>query len=291
MTKRKLKPRRKNFKSPFSNLNFLNRGSITFKIIISVILIGSVMFLGGIFPKNQITPRPEGGGFFIPVDDDKKTQEDALQLKTLKFKQCGETAAVNMMLDRSGSMKDPAPDGERKIDKLKTATLSFVQNLSDDSVIGLQSFDSYSITSDVPISIYKDVKPQVDAKIKALQPGGQTPTSNALKFSLEQIRLGVQKYPGRKFAFIFVSDGQPVPETQDPRLPQNAPDPSGEIKKLGVTIYSIGILDKTQITQGTMKDLLDAIASSPDKSFIAPDGSQLTEIYNQIRFQLCGEAK
>lgn len=256
-----------------------------------IIVIGAVMLAGGVFPKYQITPRPDGSGFFTPVDDGKTVNEKSLQLKTLKFKQCGETAAVDMMLDRTGSMGLLAPDGQRKIDKLKTATLAFVHNLSDDSVIGLQSFDSGSITNDVPLSIYKDVKTLVDSKINTLSPGGSTPTTSALRFSYNILKDGIQKYPNRKIAFIFVSDGEPVPSSQDPRLPQNAPDPSSEIKKLGITVYSIGILDAGQIRSGQMKSLLEHIATDRSKAFIAPDGTQLTEIYNQIRFQLCGEAK
>lgn len=270
--------------------NRFSRGTITTTVLLGVVIIGSILLVSGIGPKYQITPKDPNAGGFVPDIEDKTINEKSLQLKTIKFKKCESTAAVDFLLDRTGSMSDSAPDGQRKLDKLKEATLTFVNSLSDDSVLGIQTFSSSGITDDVPIALFRDNKAVAESKIKSLQAMGQTPTTDALRFSLNKLKEGQSKFNDRQMNFIFVSDGEPVPNDQDPRLPQNNPDPSQEIKNLGITIYTIGILDANQIRKGRVQELLKHIASSPEKSFIAPDGNQLVEIYNQIRFELCKKA-
>ena len=279
--KKRVIKRRKNILDTFS------RGSITIALLIGIVIVGAVYFVGGIFPKvEHIDIGEQGRRVVIDTEADPATgaAEDALRLRTIKFKPCSETAAVDFLLDRTSSMTLRTPSGEQKMDVLKDAVISFIDNLSDSSVIGVQYFSSADIGNLIEIQLKKDAGDYA-AQIRALPPLGNTPTHDGLAYAYNRLQNGVPKYPEREFAFIFVSDGQPVPPTQDPRLFN--PDPSQQIKDLGVEVYSIGILDQRQIASGQMKDMLTHIASSPENVFISPDGQDLEKIVNQIGQELC----
>lgn len=286
--------KRQNQKKSFMTKLRKTRGSITFTLILAVIIIGSVLMVSGLIPQDQLTPQNPDAPTFKPIINEEDQDRNTLQLRTIDFESCSKTAAVNMLLDITGSMNRSAPDGQTKIKKLVNSTELFVNNMTDDSVIGIQIFNSAIINDRermelIPISYYGDVKATLVSRIRALesQAGGNTPTRSALTYSLEKISEGLSKFPERQFSFIFVSDGAPT----DGYGPTTNPDPAQQIKDLGVTVYSIGILDASQIRAGSVKQILDHVASSPDKSYIAPDGNQLTEIYQQIGTELCQSAR
>lgn len=216
------------------------RGSVSIFFIIVLITLGAIALAGGIFPKLPSESLPVREAIPDPssvAPDEKKS----LQLKTLKFKEeCSETITMDLLLDRTGSMNKATPMGQTKISRLKEAVLALTNSLSDSSIIGIQSFSSDTltyadnITNDIPISFYKDVSKIISPKVNALIANGNTPTHNALAFSLDRLREGISKFQGRKFNFILISDGEPVPPNQDPRL--YTPNPADEIKNLGISV-------------------------------------------------------
>lgn len=264
------------------------KGSITFKVLMAVVILGSISLVSGIFPKQQITPQDPNAPVYKPVVEDDPLQKDSLQLKTIKFEACSQTVAVEMVLDRSGSMKNPST----KIQNLKTASLFFINKLPDDAPIGLVTF-SNTIREEFPIQKYSDIKVNIQPIIKGLVPSGTTYTRDAMIKAKSALEVGIPKFPGRQFALILVSDGVPeipgqqFPPSQDPRTSPNVAD---EIKNLGVKVYTIAITQgmpqgvKQQMTT-LMKDI-----SSPNAFFEAPDTSQLQNIYDQIGFQICNVA-
>jgi len=259
------------------------KGSITFKVLMAVVILGSISLVSGIFPKQQITPQDPNAPVYKPVVEDDPLQKDSLQLKTIKFEACSQTVAVEMVLDRSGSMNAPPT----KIQNLKTASLFFINKLPDDAPIGLVTFAS-SVREEFPIQKYSDIKVNIQPIVKGLVPIGSTHTRDAMIKAKSALEVGIPKFPGRQFALILVSDGVPnPPNTQDPRVPTNIGD---EIKNLGVKIFTIAITQglspfERPIMNQVMRDL-----ASPNSFFEAPDTSQLENIYNQIGFQICNVA-
>ncbi len=260
------------------------RGSTTITLILLVIIVGAVLMVGGIFPKGPEVKSDVTEG--VPdtnslVNSDK----NSLQLATLKFKPCSEQITVDLLLDRTGSMSRTTPTGETKISRLKEAVITLTNKLSDNSIIGIQTFSSKSITDDVPISYYKDVKGTIDTKINAMKAEGGTPTHDGLAFSLNKLRDALPRYPERKFSFIFISDGQPDPASQDPRLFN--PNPATEIKNLGVNVFTLGIYDTGQAVDTKMRDLLISIATKPENYFEAKTGDDVTKLLNSISNKIC----
>ncbi len=269
-------------------LSFLknSRGGIGIIVLLLIIFLGSMALIDGIFPKlNRITSPLEKGipdmSSFLP------NSKNSLQLKTLKF-QCPEQITVDLLLDRSGSMGDKTPTKQTKISRLKEAVNTLTTKLSDMSIIGIQSFRSGSITNDVPISYYKDVKGIIPSKVKALSASGQTPTHDALAFSRDRLREAIPRFPGRQFNFILVSDGQPVPDSQDPR--RFNPNPADEIKNLGVNVYTLGIFTSGQASDPKLAELLKSVASKPENYFEAQTGDQTSRLLEVISARICDQA-
>lgn len=261
----------------FMMFNITSSGNAFVLTFILLVVISSLLLTRGFFPKSTLTDTRDNNTQYELDDQQQHDSSTGLQLRTLILKQCENGAAVDMLLDRSGSM-----GLDNKMTKLKEAASGFASNLSDDSLIGIQSFSSSGISNDVPISTYGSVKPLVASAINGLRPGGQTPTKDALEFSRGIIAAAIPQYPGKNFVFIFVSDGQPVPDTQNPVT--NPPNAAEAIKGLGVTIYTIAI------GADPLGNVMSSIASGPDTMFNAPTGSELKGIYEKIATRLCKKA-
>lgn len=289
MKRRKAPKRRK-------SLAHYLRGSATILILVIVVIIGSILLAGGALPKMPSSEDNPGTEAVIDTSTILTPgSKESLQLKTIKFKNCSDTITVDLLLDRSNSMSLKTPTGGKKIDRLKEAVNSLTNSLSDNSIIGIQSFNSDSITDDVPISFYKDVKTIVPGKINGLTEGGNTPTHDALAFSLNSLKQGIAKFPDRKFNFIFVSDGAPCPgvgcvgregQNQDPRL--FSPNPADEIKNLGVNVYALAIYDSGQSSNPDLAALMQNIASKPENYYEAKTADDTTRLLTAITEKICG---
>lgn len=291
-----------------------SRGSITFIVLIGIIILASIMLVNGIFPKYQQTPMDTSNSTatFVPDLTGYSPGSKALQLGTIPMKQCNSVMAADLVLDRSGSMND-----SNKLVELKKAVSFFIGKLSDDDPIGIQTFAT-DVTDDVPIAKYGDVKTEVSTTIANMRASGATSTRDALILAENELSKAVPQYPDRKFVMILATDGIPESQTfinhcmadrsaadcqancqgngismrcfapnQDPTVP---PDISQQIKALGVQIYSIAILDAKDARFNTQLMKLLKTVASPNSFYIAPSSSDLSTIYQQIGSQMCQPA-
>ena len=258
-----------------------SRGNITMTLLIGIVIVGAVMMVSGIFPKNEISERdPNGPHYRIDPDQAKDSSKNNLQLKTIDFQACSETVAVEMVLDRSSSMNQT----QDKLPNLKNASNFFITKLTDDAPLGLVTF-STAVKEEEPIQRFGDIKTHVTAIINGLTATGLTNTHGALTTAQNALALGTQKFPGRTFTLILVTDGVPTVGNTDPNAIIGV---ANEIKNTGVKVYAIGI------TQGVgnrqkMIDLMTGIAS-PNSFIEAPDTTTLNQIYDKIGFEMCQKA-
>jgi len=261
--------------------------SAKFMILAFILLAvgAAVLLTRGVLPKSTLSDPGETGDIEVIVEEPSAEGDKGLQLRTIKFKECSQTSATVMMLDRSGSMGNPPT----KMASLKEAALSYTSNLSDESIIGIHSFDTIARVEEVKVSRYGDVKAEVAAKISALTPRDATPTRDALFFSKTILEKAVTDYPDKQFSYIFVSDGRPVdgsgkdPNSQYPNI--TSPNPADEIKALGVTVYTIAI------GADAFPDVMRTIATGPETMFSTPTGAELKDIYKKIATRQCNELK
>ncbi len=182
-------------------------------------------------------------------------------------------------------MRNLTPSGKTKIERLKEAVLELTGKLDDTSVVGIQSFSSVSITNDIDISYYKDVKTLIVSKVNSYSATGQTPTHDALVSSYNVLKNAITRFPNRKFNFILISDGEPVPDSQDPRLFN--PNPADQIKALGVNVFTLAVYDSSQANDPKLRDLLKSIASKPENYYEAQSADQIASLLQQISTKLC----
>ncbi len=247
-----------------------------------------LLFSRGVAPKSTLTDLPDSDTEVELVIETPIPGQKGLQLKTLKFKECGSSVTIDLMLDTSGSMGDRTPSGQTKISRLREAVGELISNAKDTSIIGIQAFSTGNIREEVPVSYFKDVKGMITGRINSLSPGSTTPTHDALAFSRDVLKTAIPKFPtDRKFNFIFVSDGQPVPDSQDPRL--FTPNPADEIKALGVTVYTLGIFDSGQQSNPKLSDLMKSIATSPDNYYAASNADETKKLLAQISNKICNQ--
>jgi len=251
-----------------------------------------MLLTGGILPKITKSVPLNQGQANIPETNVTSGSNTSLQLKTFGFKtpsptpqNCAETITVDFLLDRTGSMNSLTPTGKRKIERLKEAVLELTSKLDDTSIVGIQSFSTGNITNDVPISYYKDVKNLIPTKVNVLNAGGTTPTHDALVYSYGILQNALPRFKDRKFNFILISDGQPVPDSQDPRLFN--PNPADQIKALGVNVFTLAVYDSSQTNDPKLRDLLKSIASKPENYYEAQNADDIARLLTQISAKLC----
>ncbi|HRN96163.1 MAG TPA: VWA domain-containing protein [Candidatus Levybacteria bacterium] len=292
-------------------LNFFSNshGSITFKVLMAVVILGSISLVSGVFPKNQITPQDPNAPRYKPIDEDTVTKK-SLQLKTIKFQQCSSISAIDLLVDYSGSMG--LAFSPTKLPAMQEALKIFGQKLTDNSLIALHTFNNTN-REIIPFSLYKDVKANYDSNIDRLNnPQDATHTRSALTYIKPKIEQAQAKWPGYQFSVILLSDGIPerantpikktcpvtnpkpgMPSTrnfsitEDPTQPPNVAD---DIKNLGVRVFSIAILDQTdQCFSSALKELMQNVAS-PDSYYETYNPDDLKTIYNNIVFEVCNQA-
>ncbi len=275
--------------------NLTGPGTIFTLAFIGLAVGMGILLSRGVTPSSTLSDPGQTGDLELITEAPGK-YENKLQLKTLKFRECASTVTIDLLLDRSGSMGDPTPSGVAKIVRLREAVNSMLDGAKDSSIIGIQSFNGFSITNDVPVSYYKDIRSIIPQKLDALQPGSSTPTYHALAYSRDILKTALPVYKERKFNFIFISDGAPCPgigcpgnegDNQDPRL--YSPNPADEIKDLGVNVFTVGVFGYNQPDRAPLEDLLKSIASKPENYYAANTGDQLKDLLKQISNRICAQ--
>ncbi len=252
------------------SVNLTGPGTV-FTIGIIALSIGmGVLFARGPAPKVILSDPGETGDIEI-VEETPDPAQKGLQLKTLKFKECSAITAVSMQLDITGSMGSYLND-------LKSAVLTFTNPLHDESVIGIQAYNEYnSRVIVVPISYNKDVKDYIPPRVNSLIADGGTPSYDALIFSGELLAEAIPQFPDREFNYIFFSDGNP---NVGPSTEADIASAAQTIKDQGVTVYAIGL--------GQVRpNIINAIASSPDKAVIVQSSKDLERVYKEIAKRIC----
>ncbi len=250
-----------------------------------------------ILPSGALTPDTKGN----------------LQLKTFKVNVCGQTTAIDFLVDTSASMED-----DNKMDKLKAALRTFTSKLSNSSVIAIHTFSAQT-KEHVKFDYYKNNKVQVKATIDALGPEGWTSTRDGFNLAKQALSEAITKkrFPGYNYNLVLLTDGVPeIPQypdapprqceatapdqlnpggircfsvDQDPRVPTNL---ASDVKNLGVTIYSVGIYSQTssdKILQPHLEALLRDVATQPTNThyYSSIEGNNLDTILKNIISSTC----
>ncbi|MDO8657480.1 MAG: VWA domain-containing protein [Candidatus Levybacteria bacterium] len=279
--------------------------SSVYIVLIMVIILGSIIFAQGIFPKSTITNPPNNEEGTI-VSEAPKDEKYNLQLDTIKFQKCGETAAVDFLIDSSGSMAFGT-----KLENLKSALLTFADKFPPNGVTAMQLFSVYPFET-VKFDYFKNNKTSFINAVNAMYPISATHTKDAFNFVKPIITNAKNKYKDKKIALVFISDGVPETGANNNACPggqnsdycgpnplnsqacrcfdtnQDPTQPASEIKNAGIRIFSIGyISSEDDKFKEKLRTLMTNVASSPSDFYEAPITNQITEILKQITTKIC----
>lgn len=291
------------------------KGKVTIYLLILVVILGSILFAQGIFPKSTITPSLEDSESILATQTP-GPERGNLQLDTLKFIKCGETVAVDFLVDNSGSMRFG-----NKMANLKSALTTFASTFPPYGIVGMQSFSDWE-KEDVTFGYFKDKKQEFLRAISLMQPDSATHTKDAFILTSTLLPSAMARYPKQKFNLIFISDGVPETGRQDDLCPGGPgtdseyctarrdviPSPGSQplcrcfdpsqdptqiatdIKSKDVRIFSIGyISDEDDKFKEKLRTLMKNVASSPEDFYEAPITNQITAIIKQITTKICKE--
>lgn len=281
-------------------------------LLIAVVVVASIFFVNGIFTDTNKTPSDLTA--YTPIAQNFTDNRVVLQLKTINFGSCGESAVIGFLVDQSGSM-----DFGSKENNLKNALRIFTNNFPPEGILGLRTYSDNTYSPIVvPFDYYKNNKSQIASAIARMKPYRATHSKTAFEAEKQLLDAARAKYPQYKFNLIFISDG--IPESQegldrlcpggnltsgDPRYCGPHPDnPSKcrcfdpnqdptqvatEIKASGVRIFTIGYIhDISDVKfQNDLTTLMTNVASKPDDFYFAPIDNQLTEILGGIKTKIC----
>ncbi len=127
-----------------------------------------------------------------------------------------ETGRLVLLLDSSGSMKEPAAGGGTKIEAAKAALGDVVEQLPESAQVGIRVFGAkvFSQTDAGACTDTQNVVPvgpldrdRLTSAVQSYKPYGETPIGNALKGAAKD--LGAPR-DGEKRTIVLLSDGEPT---------------------------------------------------------------------------------
>jgi Ca-activated chloride channel family protein len=176
-----------------------------------------------------------------------------------------------LVLDASGSMKEPASGGERKIDAARTALRAMVEALPTDQEVGLRVYGATVFSADEPgactdsqrvVDLGTDNRDELLDAVEAYAPYGETPIGHALR------EAGTDLGPDGDRSIVLVSDGEPT----------CAPDPCKVAQQLAAQGIGLRIDVVGLDVSGAARDKLRCIADAGGGSYVdAGDAAELTD--------------
>ena len=199
---------------------------------------------------------------------------------------CEIPSDIMVVLDRSGSMAFDNLNPPQPLTDVKNAALSFVDNLTDSSMVGVLSFaTNASNPIDAKLSSdFVSIK-KVISNISILKVGGlqQTNIGDALASSTAELNSSRHR-DGAKKAIVLLTDGVPTRPLKigDKMWPQKfALDIASSTKSSGISIYAIGLgkdVDPNYLTN---------LSSGTSYYRTATTTNSLKSIYSSIADSLC----
>lgn len=182
-----------------------------------------------------------------------------------------EPGRLLLVLDASGSMKEPASGGEPKIDAARTALRAMVEALPAEQEVGLRVYGATVFNADEPgactdsqrvVDLGTDNRDELLDAVDAYEPYGETPIGHALR------EAGADLGSDGERSIVLVSDGEPT----------CAPDPCKVAEELAAQGIGLRVDVVGLDVSGAARDKLRCIADAGGGSYVdAGDAAELTE--------------
>ncbi len=194
--------------------------------------------------------------------------------------------AVEIVIDRSGSMGAQVNQSQNRLDVVKELFSEFVKGRPDD-MIGLISFARYADTN-APLTLAHDVLPGFIKSINLVTTEAEDGTAIGDALALAAARLHTageeEGYSIKSRVVILLTDGV---NNVGQRTPEEAADLA---KEWGIKVYTIGFTNQSVLGQlfgtggyavdeETLRNIADRTGGS---AYTATDGKSLQAVFDQI---------
>ena len=205
---------------------------------------------------------------------------------------------IMMILDRSGSMAADGGDPPEPLESTKRAAQQFVSQTRERDQVGFLSYATTPSDSIDQVLIKDKTRAQQAIAETTMGTDGIQYTNMGAAFDVafQELRGPRARGDARK-AIVFLTDGdvtRPVnPETGERDVEYAgsfARQSANRAKDAGVTIYTIGFGDFFKEIENVLDrdiQLVEDLATDPDKSYIAPTISELQQVYTNIAEDIC----
>jgi hypothetical protein len=196
---------------------------------------------------------------------------------------------IFIMLDRSGSMKDPTSTGATKWDATKDAFKAFMSDPATSGIaVGLQYFGHTTLfsggrstcavsdyaTADVEIAPLPGVASAINTSLALHVPNTDTPTGPALQGALQHAHGWQAAHPGHMVVVVLATDGLPSACTPDDIPSIAAFATAAAAAKPAIRTYVIGVLSDDDLIAGADRNLDDiSKAGNGEGAFIIKSSS------------------
>ncbi len=196
---------------------------------------------------------------------------------------CLNPVDVDLVLDKSGSMKSESSDPPEPFTTVLATARNFIKNLSTDDQIAITSFGTNSNQESL-LSLNKESAIQtINSLFLSTTTLEQTNITGGLTNAMQELSSSRSRQFSKK-VLILLTDGVPtepqkIGESTYPAT--SALLKSDEIKSSGIILYTIGL------GKNVNEDFLKNLSTDPTHYFFAPSKDNLSDIYSKIGSSIC----
>jgi len=211
----------------------------------------------------------------------------------LGSKVCEKDSDVMLLLDRSGSMASASSTPPQPLTDAKLAAESFIDSLNTKDQVGVVSFAT-NVKDPIDLNLTSDfsfAKQSVDSIAIATSSTQYTNIYEALHSAWQEL-ISTRNNADASKVIILLTDGiatypkSPTGKTEAEDIKyaeSQATSEADSIKQNNITLYTIGLGNAVNTS------FLKSMASAEDNYFLAPNASDLAEIYENISSDICKE--
>ena len=256
---------------------------------------------GAVSPEDD----PGSDDFKVPPQSDVGAISDAACAKATVTAQAV-PLDIFVMLDQSGSMKDPTGSGGSKWEAVKAAFKGFISDPATKGLgMGLAYFGHTNFFSegksscnvsdyakaDVEIAELPGVASAITSSLALHRPFTDTPTGPALQGALQHARAWQTAHPGHVVAVVLATDGMPT-ACSPSDIPGIAALAATELSgKPSIRTYVIGVLSSDDIAAAAGSNL-DTIskAGNGEPAFVINSAADVTKSFVSALSKIRGTA-
>ena len=195
---------------------------------------------------------------------------------------CAVPTDVAVGIDLSGSMNNDGEEPPEPLASARSAAADFVSALREQDQVSVLTFASdAAIRTPLTSDVERAATEITDLTIAPEEEQGFTNTAAALRAARRELTSS-RVNPDARRVLVLLTDGLPTaPDLESEVFRETVLTEAATLVEQNVEIFAIGL------GEGVDRALIDGLASEPANAYIAPDRTDLRDIYDEVSTSLC----